>query len=104
MTSSNTRSAPERVAAWRSASRNPSWAAIRPPLTATGSHRIAATADGCSARIRSTEAMSFHWATTTSANAAGGIPGVAGTVAGRSAGPDRPGSKPVLANTPSNQP
>ena len=38
----------------------------------------ATTADGCSARICSTEAMSFHWATTTSANAAGGIPGVAG--------------------------
>ena len=65
---------------------------MRPPLTAIGSHMMAATWPGCSARIASTETGSFHWAMTTSERAPSGIPAVEGTDAGCSDQPDRIGS------------
>ena len=105
MTSSNTSSAPCSVASRRSASRNPAWAAIRPPLTATGSHRIAATWPRMLGEDRLDRADVVPLGDDdVRQRGASGIPAVAGTVAGRSAGPDRIGSKPVLANTPSSQP
>ena len=79
ITSSNTSSVPARSQSDRSPWRNPACGVTRPMLPAIGSTKIAATCPPALSRTWRTDSRSLYRATSVSAAAAAGTPGLVGT-------------------------